>query len=57
MRLPDNELETKRVRIQIREIDVAGKYKSGAKSENFIVLECTPQELKAVIVKAIALNT
>lgn len=46
MRLPDSELKTKRVRVQIREIDINGSYKKGAKSENFIVLECDPKELK-----------
>ncbi len=46
MRLPDHELQTKRVRVQIREIDVSGAYKKGSKSENFIVLECTPKKLK-----------
>ena len=51
MRLPSKHTKEKRVRVQIREIDDSGKYKNGAKSENFIVLDCTAKELNEFIIK------
>jgi len=55
MRLQTNK-GVKRVRVQIREIDEEGKYKKGAKSENFIVMECSPKELAEFIKKALLKN-
>tara|TARA_R110000803_G_scaffold84651_1_gene150876 strand:+ start:215 stop:391 length:177 start_codon:yes stop_codon:yes gene_type:complete len=51
MRLPNDKGKIKRVRISIREVDEGGGFKKGVKSENFIVIDCTPKEVKEFIIK------
>ena len=49
--IPNDKGKIKRVRISIREVDEGGGFKKGVKSENFIVIDCTPKEVKEFIIK------